>query len=637
MRHLLQQYYDGRISRRTFVRRLVATGLTTGAARSVVAAAEVGEEPRPGDPQRTRTITGTGGDLLVEQIKATGTKYVFTNPGSYEVGFFDALTDRPELQVILGLHEGVVLPMADGYHRVTQQPAFVNVHAVVGTAQLAGQLYNAHWDGSAIIVTAGLQDTARFSDDVVLGPRPGFTQAEINRQFTKISWEVRSGPSIPVSIRRAFKVAAAAPRGPVYVCYASAALEASNLTAEIWDRDSFLVDVRPRPPKDQVDALARLLLEAERPLPVFGDEIWKSGAQAEAVALCESLGLMATTHRRQAYRNFPAPHALYAGTFDSRSVYPNGDADLVIQIGTRDPGVMDLDAPILPRTARFVAVGIDTAMLGRTQRLDLAVVGDVGETLRDLKDAIASMATPARLQRLRDERLAIVRPHLEKKAAARRDAVKKNFDLSPIHRDRLGYELDRIADPDAIIVSENLTGSNDLIRTGCQPDERWWLMNVGSGLGWGVGAAVGAKLGAPDRQVILSIGDGAVMYSASGFWSMARYGVPVLTVVWNNLDYQTVRTAYHEYGRRMKDTGHYHGLYLGDPDIDFVRLAQSQGVGGEKVAAAGDLEAALKRGVQATRDGKPYLIDVVIARAGAGAESTWYQKFNLASQRTRHA
>src|SRR5262245_29722941 len=133
MRDLLQGYLDGRLSRRGFLRGLVQTGLTAAAAQSIIEAAERGAVERPADgPARFKIATGTGGDLLAEQIKAAGVKYVFTNPGSYEVGFFDALVDRPEIQVVVGLHEGVVVPMADGYHKVTQQPAFVNVHAIAG-------------------------------------------------------------------------------------------------------------------------------------------------------------------------------------------------------------------------------------------------------------------------------------------------------------------------------------------------------------------------------------------------------------------------------------------------------------------------------------------------------------------------
>src|SRR5439155_489741 len=81
-----------------------------------------------------------------------------------------------------------------------------------------------------------------------------------------------------------------------------------------------------------------------------------------------------------------------------------------------------------------------------------------------------------------------------------------------------------------------------------------------------------------------------------------RYGVPVLTVVWNNHNYQAVRLGFNRYGGKMAATGQYAGMYLGDPEIDFVKLAESQGVKGEKVGTAADLDAALKRGIQATRN-----------------------------------
>ena len=85
----------------------------------------------------------------------------------------------------------------------------------------------------------------------------------------------------------------------------------------------------------------------------------------------------------------------------------------------------------------------------------------------------------------------------------------------------------------------------------------------------------------------------------------------------------------------MASSGKYVGMYLGDPDIDFVKLAASQGVGGEHVEAGRDLPGALQRGIKATRDGNPYLVDVLIARYGGGAESTWHESFNLAARRRR--
>jgi len=642
MHGLLQEYFSGKLSRRGFFDRLLATGFTAAVARTIVEAA-VDEKAPAG--RKFPIVTGTGGDLLVEQIKAAGTKYIFTNPGSYEVGFFDALTDRPELQVITGLHESVVVPMADGYHKVTGEPAFVNLHQIGGTAQSAGQLLNAHRDGSSLVVTAGMKDISGFDDDAMLMPKPGFSQIEITRQFHKMGWEARDPATFAMMARRAYRVAAAAPGGPTYVAYSALGLEKPNQSAEIWPREAFLVDPRPRPSKTQIDRLARLLIESERPALIVGDEISKARAQDDVVELAELLGLGVAGgvgNSITAFKNFPTAHPQYGGSF--HTVFPNDSADLVVQYGTRDLGDVSIgsgrnaipDGPVVKRSAQFVTVGIDPDTMGRTTALDLGVVGHIGEATRDLLDAVKSLATAARLREIRERRLAVLKPNLERARAAQREAALAELEKTPIRPERIPYELDRVADPHAIILSENWSGreaSGTFLNYGHRENERMWLENGGRALGWGLGAAIGAKLGAPDRQVILVIGDGAVMYSAPAFWSMSRYGVPVLIVVANNYYYQTVRSAFSNYNGRMKATGNYHGLYLGEPNIDFVKLAESQGIRGERVGAPGDVQAALKRGVQATKDGRSYLVELIVARTGAGAESTWHQKFDLAATR----
>ena len=122
------------------------------------------------------------------------------------------------------------------------------------------------------------------------------------------------------------------------------------------------------------------------------------------------------------------------------------------------------------------------------------------------------------------------------------------------------------------------------------------------------------------------------MYQSSAFWSQARYGVPVLTVIWNNLNYQTVRGGFHRYGGTMAATGKYAGMYLGDPDIDFVQLAASQGVKGERATTPAELAAALKRGMQVCGAGEPYMVEAMIRRIGPGADSTWHEGFRLSDR-----
>ena len=612
MRNLLNGFISQRVSRRDFVQSLAAIGVSAAGIRTTVESAEAVTRGAPGGGV---ALTGTGGELLVEQMKAAGVKYLFTNPGSFEVGFFDAFLDQP-MQLVMGLHEGIVISMADGYNKVTGDPAFVNVHVIAGTAQSAGQMYNASRDGSAIVVTAGLLDNERGDDDILLGARPGFDQKEVNRQFTKISWECHESEGIPTMLRRAFKVATTAPGGPVYLAIPDHVLERKSVQGTIFPRESFIIPDEIPPNTKDVDEVARLLLEARSPVLLLGDEVSRADAQAEVFELADLLQIPVGDQGLPAYHNFPRQHPLFIGRHSSDG------KDVIVYAGASDTG-MGSD----PTTATVVCIGLNTAAMGTNRPFDMALFANVKLALRSIIESVKSQATTDRIRSLASGRAPSGRGPQE--------IQRSRLGMSPIHPDELGWAMEQELDKDAILVSENLSGSNGFFSTGFRDDEKMWLSTSGAGLGWGVGASIGAKLGQPDRQVVCNIGDGSVMYSASGFWTQARYGVPVLTVVCNNLNYQTVRNAYVRYGGKMRQADRYTGMYLGDPEIDFVKLAESQGVEGALVQDSSELRPALRRGIEATGAGTPFLLDVRVRRTGGGAESTWHQAFNLAEQRTR--
>ena len=617
MNELVYRFLRNDLSRRGFIQALTALGLTGTIAESTAnaAAAAANADPDSG----SRTATGTGGELMVEQMTAAGTRFLFTNPGSFEVGFFDAFLDRPGMQLIMGLHEGIVISMADGYHKASGEPALVNVHVIAGTAQSAGQLYNSSRDGSALIVTAGLLDNEMQDDNLLLGPRPGFDQKDVNRQFTKMSWETRDPGSIPVMLRRAYKVATTSPGGPTYLALANHALEAKGVSAAIHDRASFVIpdDIPAR--DEDIEAVARMLIEAEAPVIHVGDEVSKAGAQQAVLELAELLQVQ-VADVNWPFHSFPRMHPLYAGGYSSR------DRDFVLRIGVSDIGGTAAAGPDA-EGSQSAWIGLNTGAIGGDRPFGRAVVANTKLATEALVEAVESLTTEERREKIRASRPDSARRQPQLDPA--------NVGNSPIHADELGHVLETELDPNAIIVSENLSGSNQFFSTGHRDDEKTWLATSGAGLGWGIGAATGAKLGQPDRQVVCNIGDGSVMYSASGFWSQARYGVPVLTVVTNNRNYQTVRLAYARYDGKMKAANRYTGMHLGDPDIDFAGLARSQGVDGVTVESAADLRPAIRRGIEVTRAGEPFLVDVVVDRKGDGGDSNWHQEFRLADERTR--
>lgn len=629
MRHLIASYLNHDLSRRGLFESLAGLGFTAAAAQSLVAPLEASETGHG-----ATKVTGTGGEIVVAQMKAAGVEYLFTNPGSFEVGFFDAFLGQDHTQLIMGLHEGIVISLADGYYRASGKPGFVNLHVIAGTAQAAGQMYNASKDGSAIVVTAGLNDNELWSDDAGLAPRPGFDQKEVNRQFTKISWESRDARSLALMLRRAFKVATAPAGGPTYLAMAHHALEAKNVESLVLPGERFMPETKMRPSKDSVERAAKLLVEAKRPVIVAGDEVWKTHGCDELLTLAEKLGA-AVTNQGQGYDNFPAHHSQNLGRFNQSHSLVSG-ADVIFSAGAPDFGGRVIPkGPEAPLDAKFVRLTADSDIISRNYPTDLVLAGTSREGLRDLNDAIDSMTTADRRRKIAKPRKNELAAHTKEARAKADEEARRNFGKGPVHPDELGATIARVADANAVIVPENLTAKFGAFNFGHRDGEMMRVANTGNGLGWAIGASAGAKLANPDRQVICSIGDGSVMYSAAGFWTQARYEIPVLTVVSNNRNYQTVRRAYYRYGGKMVKNNQYTGMYLGDPDISFAELAKSQGVAGEKVNESAELEAALRRGIAATREGRPYVVDVETARYGGGADSEWHQQFSLADKRTK--
>ena len=95
------------------------------------------------------------------------------------------------------------------------------------------------------------------------------------------------------------------------------------------------------------------------------------------------------------------------------------------------------------------------------------------------------------------------------------------------------------------------------------------------------------------------------------------------------MNYQTVRTNFAGYGEEFAKQNKYPECFLGDPEIDFVMLAKSQGIDGQTVREPQELEKAMRRGSEVIAGGEPYVLDVRIAPVGPGADSTWHQEFKL--------
>src|SRR5712692_124962 len=575
-----------------------------------------------------KTITGTGGMLLLQTLKDAGVEYLFTNPGSAETGIFAALAEDGDQRLVVAKHEGLVAAMADGYHRMSGKVGVIIAHVMGGSHQLSGQLFNAQVAGSSLLVIAG-DWASELQDYRGLAPFPGLTQAESMRPITKearCAYQVQTNAAaIPVATIRALREATTPPTGPVYLSISAELLNRAGPECQIGEDAQYQIE-RPGPARPQtIEAIARRLGEARCPVLMFGDDVWREGAGAEAVRLAEALEA-AVFASRQIFVNFPSRHPLYCGMYPVSKEFGKTtglEPDLIFLVGCQGVHGAVTEPSV-------IQIGPNPLLMGRHYPLDVAAQCELRETLSSVTAALTRLHSADRVAAWTRER-ATVRAYANRLIRREEDLVREHEHDTTVHPSLLEAQLAELLPRNAVMVQESSTARTTLLPFG--HDAMAWTRSGGGSLGFGVGAAIGAKIAVGrERPVVLHLGDGALTYSAAGFWTMARYNTAILTVVSNNETYQVVR---HNWYKDMPDAkmfrdDKYPGLWLSAPAVDYVGLARSQGVDGESVKTVQDLEPALRRGMERiTRDNRPYLVEVAVAREGVGADSTWYQDWRL--------
>jgi benzoylformate decarboxylase len=513
--------------------------------------------------------------------------------------------------------------MAAVYVKASGEPAFVMQAASVGLMNALGQMFNAFKEQTPLVFYAYRTDESREAG------RDGFeevaNQEQIVAPISKWSWLSRRPDTIPETVRRAFKVAWTPPFGPTYVTWHSDYF-AEKVETEIIRQPLVDPRMRVRPNPDEVERAARLLLDAKNPLLIVGDELYKARAIGKAVELAELLALP-VTQARQVFANFPQDHPLWVGGVPAGRVetlaYPT-KPDLVINVGNKLQH--NSPAPMVARSTPFIDMRIDSASMGNVIPTTVPLVADVGYGVADLIAAVRDRVTPALRARFR-ERFEAVRTFTDS-ARRLRQLVARNpdWDGSPLLADRLTYEIARWADRDAIVVHE--AGSVELGHSfEFNPlGGRELFFYYGAHLGSGVGVAAGVKLARPHQQVICLVGDGSFVFGPTALWNMARLELPVVVVVYNNHAYggPHSRVIASVPGGRMVQTGRFVHDYLGKPDMDMASIARGFGVAAERVETPAELAPALERARKRTGEGRPYLIDVEVARTGVGwADDPW--------------
>lgn len=565
-----------------------------------------------------------GSDVAAQMLRALGAEYIALTPGASFRGFHDSLVnhlgnERP--QMLLCLHEEHAVAIAQGWAKATGRPMAVALHSNVGLMHATMALFNAFCDRQPMLVigATGPVDAA-LRRPWIDWLHTSQDQGALARPFLKWDDQPGSAAALPESLLRAWKLAAAAPCGPAYVCLDAALQEALlPATPALPDPARFAPPQPSRPDAGAVAEAARLLGTAERPLVLMGRCRRTQAEWDRRVALAERLGAGMMSDLK-AGTMVPTDHPLHVGQPINKLSKPGRaalrEADVILSLGWIDLGGLLRQAfGAEPPAATVIHAGQDHHLhtgWGKEHfslaPIDVELLGDPDAAAADLLAALPERAPanrdapappePAAPDDGGDGPLTLRDVALALKAAAEGQPVTFPalarawpVDLWP-HRDPLAY----------------------LGKDG------------GGGVGSGPGIAIGAALALHDsgRLTVAVLGDGDALMSVNAFWTAARYAIPLVTIVANNRSYYN--DELHQEGvartRGRNPANRWIGQSLDRPAPDIAKMAEAQGV-----AAAGPirdraaLDAALARAVETARAGAPFLVDVHID-AGHGRELT---------------
>jgi acetolactate synthase-1/2/3 large subunit len=563
-----------------------------------------------------------GSDVMVDAIQACGFRYVSLNPGSSYRGLHDSLVNyggnRPE--IITCNHEKIAVGIAHGYAKATGEPMAVILHDLVGLLHGAMGIYYTYIDRVPVVVFGGAgpmaYDRRRPNIDWIHSAN---VQGQAVRDYVKWDDQPFSIASVPESIMRAYRIATAAPQGPVYVAL-DAALQEDELEAEVelpdWSRLRTPSPIGPDP--SALRRLGEALVRAERPLCVAGYAGRDPHAFAHLAGLAELLGMgVVDTGWRL---NFPNRHR-YCVT-DSDAIER---ADCVLFLDVKDMGK---PTQALDRTTRriesrlapdatvldlgFNELGIsswshDFAQLHET---DIQVTADTTVALPMLLELCRELNS-----KRRDEwRADLERTH-DEMWVKWKDQAEREASLSPVATSRLAHDVWAVVqEHDWVLTAGTASDWAPRVWDFGHPNR-----HPGRSLGTAtqIGISLGIALAYKDtRKLVVDLQpDGDLMFDLGALWIAAYHRLPLLVVMFNN------RAYYNDWEHQERLARHrgtdvakaYIGMEIDQPAPDFAASARAMGWHGEgPIDDPEQVQAAVRRAADyVLRERMPALVDVV--------------------------
>jgi len=507
----------------------------------------------------------TGAQILWESLVREGVTCVFGYPGGAILPAYDAMLDYP-IRHVLVRHEQGAAHMADGYARATGQVGVAIATSGPGATNLVTGIATAMMDSSPIVCITGQVGSKLIGSDA-------FQECDITGitlPITKHNYLLTQPEDVAATVREAFHVARSGRPGPVLIDMTK---DCQQRSCEFtWPEATAAPAGRPNlAPKDtDLEAAIALIQAAERPLILAGNGIIGAGASEIVRRFAEHTDIpIAMT--LLGIGGVPASHPLNLGMMGMHGeAWVNQaiqEADLLVALGMRFDDRVTGNVKTYALNARKIHVEIDRSEINKNIKVDVGLVGDVGQIVAAL------------LPRVAKGDHAIWRAHIDagKGDAAVRD-IKNLPDSGHLYAAHVIHDLWRETDGKAVVVTD--VGQHQMWEAQYYHHDQPRSLITSGGLGtmgFALPAAIGAKVARPDAEVWVVVGDGGFQMTMCELATIAQEGIEIKVAIINNGYLGMVRQWQEFFYERR-----YAATPLSSPD--FVKLAEAFGLTAARVA-----------------------------------------------------
>ena len=538
----------------------------------------------------------SGGHLVAKALANEGVDTVFTLCGGHIIDIYDGCIDEG-IRIVDVRHEQTAAHAADGYARQTGKLGCVVTTAGPGCTNAVTGVATAFRSESPILHIGGQSSLTQHK----MGSLQDLPHVDMMTPITKFASGVFSTERVADMVSMAARECFNGAYGPSYL-----EIPRDILDAEIPMEKA----VVPKPgnyrsstksigdPAD-IERLADILVNSERPAVLFGQQVWASQGHEQAIEFVRSLDIPA--YMNGASRGMLPEDDPHHFDRTRRDAFTN--ADVILIVGTPFDFRMGYGKRI-SRDLTLVQIDQGYSTVGKNRDIALGIAGDPGAVL-----AAVAQSASGRIDRGARQKRQEWMKQLREVEGQKLEKLMPMFttDQNPIHPYRLAYEINRFLGDDTIYIGDGgdiVTISAQAVRP--RRPGQWMDPGALGSLGVGTGFAMAAKLAHPQKEVVCLYGDGSFGMTAFDMETSQRFGAPYLAIVGNNSAMNQIRYGQiAKYGAERGDVGNKLG------DVPFSMFGQMIGGYGEEVRDASQIQPALQRAREAiAKTGKCAVVNV---------------------------